>query len=1245
MKRRRQPMKPAPQRRHFGSVRRHGSPRRRLWAETLEDRRLLAQLSFLPTDGEALQAGTLIVEAGETINLTGMVLPDQAQVDDPTNNPPSQVQTYTLNFANSTAGLTFSNYAVGDSNFSSALDPTIDDNGNTVVAFAAPVPAGGGGIAQVPIPPAELLGSFDVVIPADAAIGDTFTVSANFDGRAQPTVLGSPDGTRVPITDFGDLTIQVGSGSTAGVDLELTPTAATGVAVSEEMIGGITTTVVTVAPGTVFPVAAVIESAPTPVNGYSFNFSSSASELMINSYDIGTSDFQFAPGETGLDSAMGDRRITANLLGAGTTLAIPPSQTVGTFLVTAPTAAADYRLSTNFITDALTATFVSDASGNQQTPIDDFGDIIVRVEAVATGGVDLELTPTMVSGSTINEEVLAGDTNPTTVITVTPGTAVPVTALIQSAPSPVNGYSLNFSESDTALLINQFSVGSSRFAFAPGETGLDSAANDFRITANLPGSAVTTPIPPAETLGTFVVTAPTAAGDYRLTTNSITNSLTATFVSDGDGNQQSPIDDFGDIIIRVQPVAVGGVDLELTPVMVTGSTISEETLPGDAGTTTVITVSAGTVIPVTAQIESAPAPVNGYSLNFESSDASLLINNYDIGASNFVFAPGETGLDSAAGDRRVTANLPGANNTVTIPPAQTIGTFDVTAPTTPGDYRLTTNAITNALTATFVSDGSGNQQMPIDDFGDIIVRVEAPVVVLPTINVAVSPASVTEDGTDNLTYTFTRMGDDLSQPVTVNYTTTGTATAGTDFAGTAATVVILENTASATVVVDPTVDSDVEPDETVVLTISPDTANYIVGGTAAATGTITNDDVAPPVLPTINVSVSPASVAEDGDANLIYTFTRAGGDQTQAVTISYATSGTANAGTDFIGTASTIIIPANSTSASVVVDPTADTDVEPDETVVLTVTPTAAAYIVGATPAATGTITNDDTAPLPTVSVSVSPGSVEEDGTANLVYTFTRTGGTDTAIMVNYTTGGTATEGTDFTGTASSVTIPASGVAMVIVDPTADVVVEPDETVVLTIAPSAAAYNIGTASASATINNDDQPGGPNVSFVNGVITVLDGDDIEFYQIGGQGDVFVRVDDVISGPFADSQRFVAFGNDGDDSFVVVPNTLAIPVEFNGGAGNDRIFGAAGDDVLEGGDGNDQLFGLDGTNELFQGLRAVQIEPSVTAAALPLQRFGFGFYGFGIYGFGIYGFGIYGFGIYGCSISVLRIHQHR
>ena len=168
-----------------------------------------------------------------------------------------------------------------------------------------------------------------------------------------------------------------------------------------------------------------------------------------------------------------------------------------------------------------------------------------------------------------------------------------------------------------------------------------------------------------------------------------------------------------------------------------------------------------------------------------------------------------------------------------------------------------------------------------------------------------------------------------------------------------------------------------------------------------------------------------------------------------------------------------------SLTATVTVDPTADSTVEPDETVILTVV-AGAGYSVGAPSSATGTITNDDT----DVSVAVAPIPVAEDGAANLVYTFTRTGVTTGALTVNFTIGGIATFSADYTQTGAATFVPPNGTvtfgagnstATVTVDPTADTTFETDETVILTVA-AGTGYGIGAPnSATGTITNDDTP--------------------------------------------------------------------------------------------------------------------------------------------------------------------------
>jgi len=212
----------------------------------------------------------------------------------------------------------------------------------------------------------------------------------------------------------------------------------------------------------------------------------------------------------------------------------------------------------------------------------------------------------------------------------------------------------------------------------------------------------------------------------------------------------------------------------------------------------------------------------------------------------------------------------------------------------------------------------------------------------------------------------------------INLTTTGTATSLIDYTGTVATVTILANQTTGTVTINPTTDAIVEPDETVILTIDPGTG-YTVGTPSVATGTITNDDI-----PVATIAVAPASVTEDGAANLVYTVTLDKAPLVDTV-INLTTTGTATSLTDYTGTVATVTILANQTTGTVTINPTTDAIVEPDETVILTIDP-GTGYTVGTPSVATGTITNDD---IPVATIAVAPASVTEDGAANLVYTVT----------------------------------------------------------------------------------------------------------------------------------------------------------------------------------------------------------------------------------------------------------------
>jgi uncharacterized protein YhjY with autotransporter beta-barrel domain len=286
----------------------------------------------------------------------------------------------------------------------------------------------------------------------------------------------------------------------------------------------------------------------------------------------------------------------------------------------------------------------------------------------------------------------------------------------------------------------------------------------------------------------------------------------------------------------------------------------------------------------------------------------------------------------------------------------------------------------------------------------------------PSVSIAVAPASVSEDGATNLVYTVTRSLN-LTSPTVVNITTGGTATSGTDYTGGVATISIPAGATTATITINPTADTTVEANETVILTVAAGTG-YTVGAPASATGTILNDDV-----PSASISVSPASVSEDGAANLVYTVTL-NQPSLSAVSINFSVGGTATSGTDYAAVTSPLVIPAGSTTGTITVDPTADATIEANETVILTLN-AGAGYTVGVPNSATGTILNDDLPNLSINDVTLAEGNA---GTTNFTFTVSLSapagpGGVSFDIA---TANGTATAGVDYVAQSlTGQTIPA----------------------------------------------------------------------------------------------------------------------------------------------------------------------------------------------------------------------------
>jgi lysophospholipase L1-like esterase len=234
------------------------------------------------------------------------------------------------------------------------------------------------------------------------------------------------------------------------------------------------------------------------------------------------------------------------------------------------------------------------------------------------------------------------------------------------------------------------------------------------------------------------------------------------------------------------------------------------------------------------------------------------------------------------------------------------------------------------------------------------------------------------------------------------------------------------------------------------------------------------------VLPVIALATASVSQSE-AVSNFVFTLSRTG-DTSGASSVNWAVTGSsgnpANAA-DFVGgvlPSGTINFAAGDTSKTITVQVANDSTVEPNEGFTVTLSSPTGASLGTAT--ATGTIVNDDSAPLPVIAMSTASVS-QSEATTNFVYTVSRSGDTSGASSVAWAVTGSGTNpanAADFVGgvlPSGTLNFAAGDTSKTItVQVSNDATVEPDETFTLTLsAPSGA--TLGTATGAGTIVNDD----------------------------------------------------------------------------------------------------------------------------------------------------------------------------
>jgi uncharacterized repeat protein (TIGR01451 family) len=375
-------------------------------------------------------------------------------------------------------------------------------------------------------------------------------------------------------------------------------------------------------------------------------------------------------------------------------------------------------------------------------------------------------------------------------------------------------------------------------------------------------------------------------------------------------------------------VTAGSYNVSLTATGPTGS--DAETNNG------YIEVLAGADISVTKADAPDPVPVGAdltYTLQVANGGPGkatgvVLTDTLPNGPVFVSAVAGQGGCTRVA--RKVTCNLGDVN------PGGSVGVQVVVRP-------QKTGTLTNTAAAT----ANESDPNPANNSATTTTTVKN----LPTMTIVANDPQASEAGRERGQFTIYRTGG-TSKALEVNYSVSGTATNGVDYAALSGHRTIPAGASNATIIVTPINDKFFEGDETVVVTLSADAA-YVLGNPCSASVTIADND-----MPTVTIKATDKVASESGGNKGKLTITR-NGDSSQPLTVNYTVSGTATNGPDYAMLPGTITIDAGLASVVIMVSPVNDMVPEGSETVSLTLA-AGSGYQIGVPDSATVTILDND---------------------------------------------------------------------------------------------------------------------------------------------------------------------------------------------------------------------------------------------------------------------------------------------
>lgn len=548
----------------------------------------------------------------------------------------------------------------------------------------------------------------------------------------------------------------------------------------------------------------------------------------------------------------------------------------------------------------------------------------------------------------------------------------------------------------------------------------------------------------------------------------------------------------GELTVNVnamQGSATVTTDYALTPTLTTGTPFNTLTIPNgqphvDVDVTAVDDATAEGTETATMELAS------GFGYTFTTAAATVEVNDDDttqqrvsVSFARSYVGEGEGTAElvfrrsgSTAADRTVTYTVSGsASSGADFSVLSGTALIPATAATVTVPLTITHDTAAEIAESVIVTVSSSVTVFPDTQAGAATLWIQDDDA--PVVSITSTDASATE-GADTGTFVISRSGD-ASQAVTVYYAVSGEAMQGADYQALTGSVTLLAGAAQASIAITAIADGVGEGPETLMLRLASAPDRYSLSTSSSATMML-ND--APTDLPTVGITAMNPMV--ESSSSGVFTLTARGG--TGTINARFQVSGTATVSTDYSisglntttleGTVTLPLTGGSLSAADIVVSVIGDAVAEELETITLTLLPDPS-YQAAATAASATLIIVDNDKPAVFVDAQVGTGqtvstTVTENSASSKRFYFSRTGSTASALAVNYTITGTATNGTDYSTLSGSVTIPAGSAGeLVAVTLTNDSVAEGTETIVITPTPSAS-YASGPAAVMTITDND-----------------------------------------------------------------------------------------------------------------------------------------------------------------------------